>query len=148
MAIITNRQARHEYEIEHTYTAGIVLTGQETKSLRLGHASLVGSYVKIVGQQAVLLNAQISPYAYAQVPDYDPRRSRVLLLKKREILELETWSTQKKRTLVALDFRLVRGRIKLTIGIGKGLKQYDKRRKLKERDQQRELAKQFKRTQY
>lgn len=148
MVIVKNRQARHEYEIEQTYTAGIVLSGQETKSLRLGHASLNGSYVRIVDGEAILLNAQITPYAYAQNQDYDPKRTRKLLLKKREILELDTWSKQKKRTLVAVDFRLLRNHIKLTIGIGRGLKSHDKRRKLKERDLQRELQKQFKRSVY
>lgn len=148
MILVQNRQARHDYDIEQTYTAGIVLTGQETKSLRLGHASLVGSYVRVVGGQALLLNSQISPYSFAAVDDYDPKRSRVLLLKKREIEDLENWSTQKKRTLVALNFLLLRNRIKLTIGIGRGLKQFDKRSKLKDRDQKRELQKQFKQSQF
>lgn len=148
MILVQNRHARHEYDIEQTYTAGVVLTGQETKSLRLGRASLVGSYVRIIQGEAILLNAQISPYQFAKTEDYDPKRTRKLLLKKREIHELETWSTQKKRSLVSLNFKLVANRIKLTIGIGKGLKSHDKRQKLKERDQKRELQKQFKRSVY
>ncbi|MEX0895881.1 MAG: SsrA-binding protein SmpB [Patescibacteria group bacterium] len=148
MILVQNRHARHEYDIEQKYTAGVVLSGQETKSLRLGRASLVGSYVRIVGGEAILLNAQITPYQFANNPDYEPKRTRKLLLKKSEIQDLETWSTQKKRSLVALNFKLVSNRIKLTIGIGRGLKSHDKRRKLKERDQKRELQKQFKRSVY
>lgn len=139
MLLVDNRQARHDYDIERTYTAGIVLTGQEVKSLRLHHGSLTGSYVKIIGSDAVLLNAQINPYKYAITTNYEPKRTRKLLLKKREIEELMEWSDTKKRVLVALSIEGLGRYIKLKIGIGKGLKEYDKRKKIKARDQDREL---------
>lgn len=144
MQLIINRQARHDYEIERTYTAGIVLTGQEVKSLRLRHASLNGSYVKVIAGEAVLLNAQINPYAYAITTDYEPKRTRKLLLKKREIEELQEWHQNKKRALIAISIDVVGKYIKLKIGVGRGLKEFDKRKKLKERDQDRELRRQLK----
>jgi SsrA-binding protein len=144
MQLVFNRKARHEYDVERTYTAGIVLTGQETKSLRLHHGSLTGSYVKIIGGEAVLLNAQINPYAYAITTDYDPKRTRKLLLKKREIEELIEWSDNKKRVLVPLSIDGLGRYIKLSIGIGRGLKEFDKRKKIKARDQDRELRRSLK----
>lgn len=144
MRLIDNRQARHDYHIETTYTAGIVLSGQEVKSLRLKHGSLSGSYIKIVSGEPLLLNAQINQYSYSAVKDYDPKRTRKLLLKKNEIEQLWEWSHNKKRALVALSIDAVGRYIKLQIGVGRGLKEYDKRRKIKERDQDRELKRQLK----
>lgn len=144
MKLIVNKQARHEYQIEQTYTAGIILTGQEAKSLRLRHGSLSGSYVKIINGDAVLLNAQINQYAYSSIKDYDPKRTRKLLLKKKELEELWEWSNNKKRALVALSVDALGRYIKVQIGIGRGLKEYDKRKKIKERDQDRDLKRQLK----
>lgn len=144
MKVLVNRQARHEYDIEKTYTAGIVLAGHEVKSLRLGHGSLSGSFVKMLSGEAVLLNAQINQYQYASLKDYDPKRTRKLLLKKRELLELQEWSGNKKRALVPLSIDATGRYIKLQIGVGRGLKTYDKRKKMKERDQKRDLQKQLK----
>jgi SsrA-binding protein len=144
MQLVFNKKARFEYDIERTYTAGIILTGQEVKSLRLKHASLTGSYVKIIGDDVVLLNAQINPYAYAITTDYDPKRTRKLLLKKREILELSEWQTNKNRALIPLSIDAKGRYIKLEIGVGRGLKHFDKRKKLKERDQARDVERQLK----
>lgn len=144
MQLINNRSARHEYHIERTYTAGIVLTGQEVKSLRLRHGSLAGSYVKIIGDEAVLLNAQINPYKYAITTDYDPKRTRKLLLKKKEILELLEWNQNKKKALIPVSIDALGRYIKLHIGVGRGLKEYDKRQKIKDRDQDRDLKRQLK----
>lgn len=144
MQLVVNKKARFEYEIERTYTAGIILSGQEVKSLRLKHASLSGSFVKVIGDDVVLLNAQINPYSYAITTEYDPKRTRKLLLKKREILELKEWQTNKKRALVPLSIDAKGRYIKLEIGVGKGRKAYDKRKKLKERDQNRDMQRQLK----
>lgn len=144
MQLVFNKKARFEYHIERTYTAGMVLTGQEVKSLRLKHASLAGSFVKIIGGEAVLLNAQINPYSYAITTEYDPKRSRMLLLKKHELEEMSEWSNNKKRALVPLSIETEGRYIKLQIGVGRGLKEYDKRKKIKERDQNRDLSRQLK----
>lgn len=144
MQLVFNKKARFEYDIERTYTAGIILTGQEVKSLRLKHASLTGSYVKIIGEDVVLLNAQITPYSYAITTDYDPKRTRKLLLKKREILELSEWQTNKNRALIPLSIDAKGRYIKIEIGVGRGLKHFDKRKKIKERDQARDVERQLK----
>lgn len=139
MQLAYNKKARHEYTIEKTYTAGIVLSGQEVKSLRLGHASFAGSYIKIIGSEAFLLNAQINAYKFAITEDYDPKRSRKLLLNKKELLELAEWSNNKGRTLVPLAFFTGGRNIKLELAIGKGKKVHEKRAVLRERDQEREM---------
>ena len=144
MQLVFNKKARFEYSIERTYTAGIILTGQEVKSVRLKHASLTGSYVKIIGDDVVLLNAQINPYSYAITTDYDPKRTRKLLLKKREILELSEWQTNKNRALIPLSIDAKGRYIKIEIGVGRGLKHFDKRKKIKERDQARDVERQLK----
>lgn len=144
MQLIINRAARHEYHIEKTFTAGIVLSGQEVKSLRLRHGSLTGSYVKIIGDEAVLLNAQINPYSYAITTEYDPKRTRKLLLKKSEILELQELNQNKKKALIPISIDVAGRFIKLRIGVGRGLKEFDKRQKIKEREQDRELRRQLK----
>lgn len=144
MAIVVNKKARHEFSIERTYMAGLILTGQEVKSLRLGHASFAGSYVKVMSGEAFLLNAQINLYKYATNPDYDPKRTRKLLLNKRELLELQEWSHNKGRSIVPLAFVLEGRHIKLEIGIGRGRKEYEKRAVLRERDQKREMERELK----
>lgn len=144
MQLVFNKKARFEYDIERTYTAGIILTGQEVKSLRLKHASLTGSYVRIIGEDVVLLNAQINPYSYAITTDYDPKRTRKLLLKKREILELSELQTNKNRALIPLSIDAKGRYIKIEIGVGRGLKHFDKRKKIKERDQARDVERQLK----
>lgn len=144
MILVQNKKARFEYDIEKTYLAGVVLTGAEVKSLRLKHASLTGSYVQIQSGEAVLLNAQINPYSFADSTEYDPKRTRKLLLSKKEILELEELHKNGKRAIVALSFELKGRLIKLKIGVGRGLKKYDKREKIKKRDQERQIKRQLK----
>ncbi len=139
MSLIFNKKARHEYTIEQTFTAGVVLSGQEVKSLRLGHGSFAGSYIKIIGGEAFLLNAQINKYPYSQEKDYDPKRTRKLLLNKKELLELQEWSHNKGRTIVPLSFFAGGRNIKLDIGVGRGKKVFEKRAVLKQRDQEREM---------
>ena len=144
MLLLKNKKATHEYEIEKTYTAGVVLSGAEVKSLKNKSGSLTGSFVKSVGGELFLLNAQISAYKFADNTNYDPKRTRKLLLKKREIGDLHEALEQKGRALVPLSFELLGRNIKLVFGIGRGLKLYDKRDKAKKRTIERDIQRQMK----
>ncbi len=146
MILIENRKARFEYDIHAKYQAGVMLSGAEVKSLRQKSGSLTGSFVKIVGSQVLLLNAQISPYKFADNRDYDPRRTRTLLLNKKELMELLAVQNQKGSVLVPLAFELAGKLIKLTVGVGKGKKLYEKRAALKQRDIERDLRRDLKDT--
>jgi SsrA-binding protein len=147
MELLRNKKARHEFEILSEYTAGLVLSGPEVKSLRNKSGSLTGSFVKVLGGQAYLLNAQVTPYKFADNREYDPKRTRKLLLKKRELLELQEISQQKGRSLVPLVIALMGRTIKLRFGVGRGLKQYEKREKLKKQQQDRDAAREISRWQ-
>ena len=142
--LVANRKARSVYTIEDTFLAGVVLTGPEVKSLRLAHASLVGSFVRIIKGEPYLVNAQINPYAYADNTDYEPGRMRKLLLKKSELDKLVGITSAQKRVLVPLSFELSNRHIKLKVGICRGKKQHEQRETIKRRTQKRELAKEFK----
>lgn len=144
MLLIKNRRAKYDYDIQKTWLAGIVLTGPEVKSLRSKEASLQGSYVKIINEEAWLINAQINPYPYAVQTDYDPKRSRKLLLTKKEIYKLQEYTQAKNYTIVPLAFELINNRVKVKIGIGKGKKEYEKREKIKKRELKRKMAREFK----
>ena len=145
MLLVKNRKARHDYEIKKTLSAGVVLTGAEVKSLRNKSASLSGSYVKIINNEAWLINAQINPYQYADQQDYDPKRSRKLLLTKKQIFKLKEYVKSKNLSLIPLSFEMINNRIKLKIGVSKEQKEYEKRSKLKKKDLKRRMAKEFKR---
>lgn len=148
MILLSNKKAKFDYEISKTYTAGIVLSGAEVKSLRNKSGSLNGSFVKIIGSEAFLINAQITPYKFADNRDYDPKKTRKLLLKKKEIYQILEATQQKNWTVVPLSVDLVGNRIKLTLGLGKGRKQFEKRAKIKERDEKRKIAKMIKTKQF
>jgi SsrA-binding protein len=136
---ITNRRARHDYELGDSLTVGIELTGAETKSLRLGHGQLRGAYVTIKDNQLFLLNATINGTRGVPVDEQDQTRTRRLLAKRREIDALIDAKGQ-GRTIVPLELQ-TRGRyIKLRIAVGKGKRQYDKRQTLKQRDEKRAMA--------
>lgn len=145
MILLENRKARSEYSVEKSIMAGIMLSGGEVKSLRNKSGSLVGSYVKVLNGEAFLLNAQISPYKFANNKDYDPKRTRKLLLKKSELIKLVEVQEQKKLTLFPQTIELVGNMIKVKVGVGKGLKQFEKREKMKKRDLEREIERQVKR---
>lgn len=141
-----NRQARFRYEILETYEVGIELKGTEVKSIRAGKVNLRDGYALIRNGEAWLLNAHISPYERSS--DYfnhDPRRTRRLLLHKKEIRKLIGKVEQEGLTLVPLKMYLKRGFVKLTIAVAKGKKLHDKRETLKERQDQREMARAIKR---
>lgn len=144
MVLLSNKKAHYEYTIGATYQSGVVLTGGEVKSLRNKSGSLTGSFVKIIGNQAMLINAQITPYQFADNRSYDPKRTRILLLKRKEIQDLLEISSQKGLSLIPLSFELVGRNIKLKIGVGRGKKTYEKRSELRRRDLERETAREVK----
>lgn len=132
--ILVNRRASYDYQILDKLVVGIVLSGAEVKSLRLKHGSLTGSYVQIIQGEAVLLGAQINPYAYADNRDYDPQASRRLLLRKSELFRLGQKTQREGLSLIPLHFFWQGSKIKLMIGLARGKKQFEKRQKIKERD--------------
>ena len=143
--ISTNRRAYFDYEILETYEAGIELLGHEVKSIKTGHINLAGSYAVIRNNEAYLLNATIPPYQPKNVSaDYDPTRSRRLLLHKSEIKELIGKAAQKGLTIVPLRVYTKRRRVKVLIGIAKYKKKADKREMIKKRDTQREIRRTLK----
>ncbi len=144
MSLVVHKKAQFEYEIEQKLVAGIVLSGQEVKSVRLAHASLQGSFVKLIGGEAFLLNAKITQYPFAHDEKYDPQQSRKLLFTKRELLTLSELSANKGKTLVPLAFEVVGRRIKLIVGVGRGRKEFEKRARVKEREEDRALQRAFK----
>ncbi len=142
--ITTNKRARFDYEILETYEAGIELRGFEVKSIKTGRINLAGSYVIIRDNQARLLNVDIPAYQPKNMPvDYDPKRSRRLLLKKSEIKNLIGRVREKGLTLVPLRV-YTKGRqqrIKIEIGLAKSRKRYDKRELIKKREIGKEMRK-------
>ena len=139
--IAVNRKARHDYFIEETFEAGLVLEGWEVKSLRAGKAQLTESYVHLRNGEAWLLGAHITPLPTVSTHvDPDPTRTRKLLLQRGEIDRLVGAVERKGYALAALDLHWTKGRAKVEIGLAKGKKQHDKRAVAKERDWQRQKA--------
>ena len=143
--IIENKKARLEYEAVETYEAGIELKGYEVKSLRAGNASLVGSRIVVRGGEAYLLGAHIPPYQEKNTPkDYDPDRSRRLLLTKKEIAELSSYENQKGLTIIPFMVYNSNGRLKLNLAVARHRKKHDKRAMLKDRDATRSIRRTLK----
>jgi SsrA-binding protein len=140
---IRNSKALYDYEILERFEAGAVLTGAEVKSVKGGHAKLDGAFVRLVGNEAVLVNAQIFPYAAARSQGYDPRRTRKLLMHKKELLSLKNRVEGANLTLVPLSWYTKGPLVKLAIGLARGKKQYEKREAKKKADQRRELEREF-----
>jgi SsrA-binding protein len=156
--ILENRKARFDYEIIDTFEAGIKLVGSEVKSLKAGRASIVGSYVKIIDNEAYILGMKIDEYQKGNVPDgVDKNRTRKLLLKKTELRKLIKLTEEKGLTIVPLSLYLKNrlgnktgrptspvGRwIKISIGVGKGKKKADKRETLKKRAVERDVRREY-----
>jgi len=136
-----NRRAYFDYEILEKFEAGIVLIGQEVKSIRSGHISLAGSYALQRNNELFLINAEVPAWQPKNAPkDYSSKRSRKLLLKKSEIEYLIGKTKQKGLTLVPLKIYTKSGKIKLEFGIGKSKKKSDKRETIKKREFEREKA--------
>ncbi len=140
MNFADNPKATFDYEILETVETGLVLLGHEVKAIRTGKASIKGSYVKILGGEAYLVGAQIAPYQTGNVgADYDPERSRKLLVKKSELEYLLGKSQERGLTLLPLRLYGQKGLVKLAVGIARGKKKYDKRESIKKREFERSL---------
>lgn len=138
---ILNRRARYDYFILEEIEAGIVLTGTEIKSIRLGKVNLKDSYAIIRNEEIYLLNTHISSYEKGNIFNHEEERTRKLLLHKNQIKKLQNKVTLEGCTLIPLKIYFVKGRAKVLIALCKGKKNYDKRESIKERDIQRELQK-------
>jgi SsrA-binding protein len=144
--IAVNRRARHDYAIEETLEAGLVLTGTEIKSVRAHKVNIAEAYVRIERGEAWLIGAHIAEYAQGNRYNHAPTRTRKLLLHRDQIAELIGLQSAKGLTLVPLRLYLRRGRAKLEVGVARGKKAHDKRRTIAERDMRRELAREAKAT--
>ena len=143
--IAVNRRAYHDYFIDETYEAGLVLTGTEVKSLRTGRANLGDGYVRIDGREAWLENVHISAYAQGGYVNHEPRRPRKLLLHAKEIASLVGKVKQRGYTLIPLRLYFTRNHAKVEVGLGRGKRQYDKRQALAEADARREMERAIRR---
>jgi SsrA-binding protein len=142
--VAVNRRARHDYAIDETIEAGLVLTGTEIKSIRAGRANLAEAYARIERGEAWLIGAHIAPYEQGNRNNHEPTRTRKLLLHRDQIAELIGRTQAKGFTLVPLRLYIRDGLAKLEIGIARGKKAHDKRRAIAERDARRELERETK----
>jgi len=141
MKVITeNKKAYFNYEILEKFEAGIVLIGQEVKSIKLGRINLAGAYVVLREEEVFLVGANIPPYQPKNAPkNYNPKRARKLLLTKKEIKYLIGKSKQKGLTMIPLMIYTRKGKIKIEFGLGKGKRKFDKRESIKRREIEREI---------
>ena len=138
--IATNKKAYHEYFIEETYEAGIELVGSEVKSIRMGAVNLKDSYAAVKNGELVLIGAHISPYEKGSFFNPDPRRTRRLLMHKKEIVRLKSKIEQKGYTLVVTKLYFKDALVKAEVALAKGKELYDKRQSLKEKQVKRDVA--------
>ncbi len=136
---ITNKKAHFDYEVLETLEAGINLFGSEVKAARLGRADLTGAYVKIIGSEVYLVNATISPYQSGQIEGYDEKRTRKLLLHRKEILTLKSHMQSANLALIPVSLYFKRGFAKIEIALGKGKRKFEKREAIKKKDIQRNI---------
>jgi len=142
--IVDNRRARHDYHLLERFEAGLVLTGSEVKSLRLGQASLTRAFADIRAGEAWLIGAHIAPYEQAALGSHDPDRERKLLLKQREIVSLGSELHEKGLTLVPTRLYFKAGRVKVELALARGKTGRDKRDDLARRDAKREIERELK----
>ncbi len=141
---ILNRKANHDYFIEETYEAGIVLTGTEIKSVRAGNCNIKDCYGIIKNNEVYLLNMFIGQYKEGNIFNHDESRSRKLLLHRKEIKKLQQAIEIKGLTLVPIKLYFKENKLKVLLGVCRGKKEYDKRESIKERDIKREMQKKIK----
>mgnify|MGYP000203112798 CR=1 FL=1 len=141
--IAQNKKARHDYFIEETYEAGIVLSGTEVKSIRLGKVNLKDSYADVKQGEVFVHNMHISPYEKGNIFNREPLRDRKLLLNRREINKLIGYIQQKGYSLIPLQVYLKRGLVKVQLAVAKGKKLYDKREDIAKRDAKRDMERAF-----
>jgi SsrA-binding protein len=137
--IVTNSKARRDYHILETFEAGIVLHGTEVKALRAGKGQISDAFARVEGNEVFLHNAHIDEYAQGNLQNHQPKAVRKLLLHKSEIRKLFSLISVKGNALVPLSLYWKNGKVKVSIGVGKGKAQYDKREDLKKRESDREL---------
>ena len=142
--IANNKKVYHDYFIEDTYEAGIVLHGTEVKSLRMGKCSIKESFLRIENGEMMICGMHISPYEKGNIFNKDPLRTRKLLLHKSEIMKLVGKTKEKGFTIVPIEVYFKDGRAKILIGLAKGKKLYDKREDIAKRDMKREAEREFK----
>lgn len=140
----SNKKALNSYELKEKLEAGIKLSGAEVKSVKQGNVSLKGAYVTINANEAFLLNTHIGPYKYARQEKYEPMRARKLLLHKSELKTLIGAGHEKGVTLFPIEMYEKRGLVKVSIGLGRGKKKYEKRESLKKKEAEREIERRIK----
>jgi SsrA-binding protein len=143
--LLRNKRARHDYYVEQTMEAGMVLTGSEVKSLREAKAVMSDAYVMVRKGEAWLVNLQVQEYAWANRFNHLPKRDRKLLLHRREIEKLDAATAEQGMTALPLEIYLKNGKLKTLVGVCKGKKEYDKRHEERRREAEREVASALKR---
>jgi SsrA-binding protein len=143
--IASNRRARHEYTIEDTVEAGLVLTGTEVKSLRAGRATLTEGFGQITDNEAWLHGVHIPEYTQGTWTNHEPRRTRKLLMHRKEIDRLSSSIRERGLTLVPLSLYFLDGKVKIELGLARGKRTYDKRHELAKRDAAREVERELRR---
>ena len=139
-----NRKARYNYSVSESLECGIALKGTEVKSFKASKFSFPDSFVEIRNHELFIRNLHVTPYDFGNIHNHDPDRVRKLLAHKQEIKKLERKITEKGFTLIPLKFYLIKGKVKVEVGVCKGKKQYDKRDTIKAKDQQRDAERNFK----
>ena len=142
--ICNNKKAYHNYFIEEKFEAGMVLSGTEVKSLRMGKANLNDSFALVRSGEAFLNNLHISPYDFGNRENHDPDRMRKLLLHKKEIVRIFGKIREQGYSVVPLKLYFKNGLVKVEMGLAKGKKLYDKREDMKQKDHKRDMAQAFK----
>lgn len=143
--IALNRRARYDYEILQRFEAGIVLTGSEIKAVREHKVNIAGSYARIKDGEVWLQDAHIAPYQSAGYAGHNPTRDRKLLLHRREIVRLQQLLGEQSLTLIPLAMYFKNGRAKVELGVARGLRKYDKRDRVAERESNRDIARALRR---
>src|SRR5579864_2848596 len=142
---ITNRKAPFDYQLLDRFEAGINLVGAEVKAVREGHVDLTGSFVRILGSEAYLVNANIFPYKYARPETYDERRTRKLLLHKKEIISLKSKMDGSSLTIVPVSVYTTHGLIKVELALARSKKKFEKGESIKKKDINRQIEEELKR---
>ena len=141
--ISENRKARFDYFIEDSYECGVALEGTEVKSVKNGNISYPDGFAEVVNGEIFLKNFHISEYAFSSIFNHNPDRPKKLLLHREEIKKISRKIDQKGYTLIPLDVYLKDGRVKISLGVCKGKKQFDKRESIKNRDINRDIQREF-----
>jgi len=138
--VCRNKRARFDYKIGEVFEAGMVLTGTEVKSLRLGRANLSDAYARVIDGEVWMLNAHISPYPFTRYDNHEPERRRKLLMRKREIKRLYGRTQERGMSLIPLSIYFKEGWAKVELGLAQGKQSYDKRQTLKKRAADLDMA--------